>query len=180
MADASVVSLWGTVCVPSACWSTPCVCVYVCVCVHARAHAQPCLTLCDPWTLAHQVPLFMGFPRQEHWSELPFPSFSRGSSRPRDWTRVSCTSCRWILYYCTAYLNAHSVLNSHIQKIQNQQQPSSARCSRLPHSESVALGFKPSRVCAFKVCLVLSGEGDQVKHRCVESDESLPLRVTTG
>ena len=26
-----------------------------------------------PWTGAHQVPLSMGFPRQEHWSRLPFP-----------------------------------------------------------------------------------------------------------
>ena len=27
-----------------------------------------------PWTLAHQAPLFMGFPRQEYWSGFPFPS----------------------------------------------------------------------------------------------------------
>ena len=27
-----------------------------------------------PWTIAHQVPLFMGFSRQEYWSGLPFPS----------------------------------------------------------------------------------------------------------
>ena len=27
-----------------------------------------------PWTLAHQCPLSMGFPRQEYWSGLPFPS----------------------------------------------------------------------------------------------------------
>ena len=27
-----------------------------------------------PWPVAHQVPLFMGFPRQEQWSGLPFPS----------------------------------------------------------------------------------------------------------
>ena len=26
------------------------------------------------WTVAHQAPLFMGFPRQEYWSGLPFPS----------------------------------------------------------------------------------------------------------
>ena len=26
-----------------------------------------------PRTGIHQVPLFMGFPRQEHWSGLPFP-----------------------------------------------------------------------------------------------------------
>ena len=26
-----------------------------------------------PWTGAHQVPLSMGFPRQEYWSGSPFP-----------------------------------------------------------------------------------------------------------
>ena len=26
------------------------------------------------WTVACQAPLFMGFPRQEYWSGLPFPS----------------------------------------------------------------------------------------------------------
>ena len=26
------------------------------------------------WTLVHQAPLSMGFPRQEYWSRLPFPS----------------------------------------------------------------------------------------------------------
>ena len=25
------------------------------------------------WTVAHQAPLSMGFPRQQYWSELPFP-----------------------------------------------------------------------------------------------------------
>ena len=27
-----------------------------------------------PWTVAHQAPLFVGFPRQESWSRLSFPS----------------------------------------------------------------------------------------------------------
>ena len=27
-----------------------------------------------PWTIVHQVPLSMGFSRQEYWSGLPFPS----------------------------------------------------------------------------------------------------------
>ena len=27
-----------------------------------------------PWTVAHQAPLSLGFPRQEYWSGLPFPS----------------------------------------------------------------------------------------------------------
>ena len=26
-----------------------------------------------PWTVAHETPQSMGFPRQEYWSELPFP-----------------------------------------------------------------------------------------------------------
>ena len=44
------------------------VCVYVCKC------AQLCLTLCNPLDIAHQAPLSMGFPRQEYWSRLPFPT----------------------------------------------------------------------------------------------------------
>ena len=36
--------------------------------------AKLCLTLVIPWTVAHQVPLFMGFPRQEYWSRLTLPS----------------------------------------------------------------------------------------------------------
>ena len=35
--------------------------------------AQSCPTLCDPWTVARQAPLFMGFSRQEYWSRLPCP-----------------------------------------------------------------------------------------------------------
>ena len=26
-----------------------------------------------PWTVAHQIPLFLGFSRQEYWSEWPCP-----------------------------------------------------------------------------------------------------------
>ena len=36
--------------------------------------AKLCLTLMTPWTVACQTPLSMGFPRQEYWSGLPFPS----------------------------------------------------------------------------------------------------------
>ena len=34
------------------------------------SHVQLFVT---PWTIAHQAPLSMEFPRQEHWSELQFP-----------------------------------------------------------------------------------------------------------
>jgi len=35
------------------------------------------------WTVAHQAPLSMGFPRQEYWSRLPLPSPGE-SSWPRN------------------------------------------------------------------------------------------------
>ena len=52
-----------------------------------------------PWTVAHQAPLSMQFSRQEYWEWVAIPS-SRGFSRPRNRTHVSCVSCfgRWVLY----------------------------------------------------------------------------------
>ena len=35
---------------------------------------KSCSSLCDPLPVAHQAPLSMGFPRQESWSGVPFPS----------------------------------------------------------------------------------------------------------
>ena len=32
------------------------------------------LLFATPRTIAHQAPLSMGFPRQEYWGRLPFPS----------------------------------------------------------------------------------------------------------
>ena len=49
------------------------VCVCVCACVCVCVSLQSCLTFCYLWTVAHQAPLFMGFSRQEYWSELPIP-----------------------------------------------------------------------------------------------------------
>ena len=39
--------------------------------VKSLSHVQLFAT---PWIVAYQVPLSMGFPRQEYWSGLPFPS----------------------------------------------------------------------------------------------------------
>ena len=41
--------------------------------MHAQS-LQLGLTLCDPWTLAHQALLSMGSSKQEYWSGLPFLS----------------------------------------------------------------------------------------------------------
>ena len=43
-------------------------------CLSLGSVAQSCLTLCDPWTAAHQAPPSMGFSRQEYWSGWPLPS----------------------------------------------------------------------------------------------------------
>ena len=48
--------------------------IYVLVCEFVCSAAQSGQTLCDTWIIAHQAPLSMGFPRQEYWSVLPFPS----------------------------------------------------------------------------------------------------------
>ena len=43
-----------------------------CVCMLSHfSHVRFFLTL---WTVAHQIPLCMGFSRQEYWSRFPFPS----------------------------------------------------------------------------------------------------------
>ena len=44
-----------------------CVCMFACILSHVLFFATPI-------TVARQVPLFMGFPRQEYWNGLPFPS----------------------------------------------------------------------------------------------------------
>ena len=41
------------------------------VCVQSLSCVQLFVTL---WTVAHQTPVFMEFPRQEYWSRLSFPS----------------------------------------------------------------------------------------------------------
>ena len=41
---------------------------------------------CDPWAVAHQAPLSVGFSRQEHWSGFLFPS-------PRDLPTQGLSQC---------------------------------------------------------------------------------------
>ena len=44
---------------------------------------QLCPTLCALWTVAHQAPLPMGFPRPEYWSGLPHPPPGSNSNLSR-------------------------------------------------------------------------------------------------
>ena len=60
---------------------------------------QSCPTLLH-WTVAHLGPLSMGFPRQEYWSGLPFPSPGALPDPGMDWTHVylCLLHCGWVLY----------------------------------------------------------------------------------
>ena len=58
------------------------------VCVCSVSHVWLFVTL---WTVSLPGPLSLGFPRQEYWSELTFPSPGE-SSQPRDRTQVSCAA----------------------------------------------------------------------------------------
>ena len=46
-------------------------CIFIFVCVHLLSCVQ---FFAAPWSVAHQAPLFMEFPRQGYWSGLPFPT----------------------------------------------------------------------------------------------------------
>ena len=72
------------------------------VCMHAPSLSHSWL-FATPWTVAHQAPVVMGFPRQESLSGLPFPflgNLSNQASNP-----VFCISCiaRQILYHCATW-----------------------------------------------------------------------------
>ena len=68
--------------------------MYVCMHACVLSHVQLFVTL---WTVACQVPLSMGFSRQEYRSGFAISS-SRWSFWPRHQTHISCISCigRWI------------------------------------------------------------------------------------
>ena len=55
--------------------------MYICIYIHIYTHGggdglvtNSCPTFVTSWTVAHLSPLSRGFPRQEYWSGLPFPS----------------------------------------------------------------------------------------------------------
>jgi len=55
-----------------------------------------------PWTAAHQVPLSMGFSRQEYWSEFPLPPLGDlldPGTEPGLFIAVDLLNYRWILYH---------------------------------------------------------------------------------
>ena len=51
--------------------------------VPSLSHVQLFVT---PWTMLHQIPLPMGFSRQEYWNGLPFPSPGDPPNQRGDYT----------------------------------------------------------------------------------------------
>ena len=74
----------------------------LCICIIC-SDAQSCATLCDPMDCSPPGSSIHGIFQARTLEQVAISS-SRGSSHPKDWTRVSCISCiiRWILYCCTA------------------------------------------------------------------------------
>ena len=104
------------------------------------AGAHTCLIVSNsvtPWTAAHQAPLYMGFPRQEYRSGLPFPSPGE-SSQPRDQTQVSSVSRigRLILYHWR-HLGSPNLYNKRIKS--NNEEPEWASFLEGCHSGGLAL-----------------------------------------
>ena len=56
-------------------------------CTHAPSLSRVPL-FASPWTVAHQAPLSVGFPRQEHWKGCHF--LLRGIFPTQDQTHISC------------------------------------------------------------------------------------------
>ena len=82
-----------------------------------HAHAQLCLTLCDPMDCSPPVSSGHGIFQARILEWAAIASF-RGSSWLRDWTHVFCVSCTVGGFFtCWAIREAHFAHMWHIQKI---------------------------------------------------------------
>ena len=67
--------------------------IRLCCCLVTKS--CPTNSLATPWTVAYQTPLSVGFPRQEYWSGLTFPSpgdLPTPGIKPA--SRISCIGMR--------------------------------------------------------------------------------------
>ena len=84
----------------------------ICVCVCP----QFCLTMCNPMDYSPLGSSVYGIfcTRILEWVAI---SYSRGSSRPRDWTHISCIFCvgRWVIYHWGATWEAPKIMDHGIE-----------------------------------------------------------------
>ena len=68
--------------------------------LHLRAQLLSYVWLfAAPWSVVHQVPLSRGFPKQEYWSELPFPPPGDLPDPEIESVSPALLHCQWILYH---------------------------------------------------------------------------------
>ena len=81
----------------------------------------------QPWTIACQSPLNMGFPKQEYWSGLTFPS-SGDLSHPRDRICISCINrhilFHWAISEAWQEIKLQNTQTAHTAQYQKNKQPS--------------------------------------------------------
>ena len=118
-----------------------------------------------PWTVAHQAPLFMRIlpARILEWVAI---SISRGSSQPRDWTRVSSIAGRFFTIWATR--QAHVLSERHIF-VHNFQKTQGAG------SSSSTLGSPCHWFCFFWRDLGIPGVGDAVFEPLLSSCGQIPV-----
>ena len=87
-----------------------CVCVCVCVCVYCVLSRV--WLFVTPWTVAHQASLSMGFPKQDYWSGLPFPS----PDLPNQGSNPCLLHCRKSLYHWATWEAASNCENLNFKK----------------------------------------------------------------
>ena len=98
----------------------PEVMICVCVCVWVHTHAQLCLALCNPMDcspLASSVHVIFQA-RILKWVAIPF---SRGSSRPKDRTQVSCIAGKFFTV-CEVCNIVQKAVNKTIPKIKKKRE----------------------------------------------------------
>ena len=101
---------------------------------------QSCLTLCDPMDCS--PPGFSIHGIFQAWVlEWVAIFFSRGSSRPRDWTQVSCIACRCFTIWATNGLVPKSCLKLATPWIVASQAPLSMGFLQARVLECIAISF---------------------------------------
>ena len=115
----------------------------MCSVVHAQQLSRV-RHFATPWTVAHKVPLSIGFPSKNTGVGCHF--FPRGSSQPRDRTCVSCIPCigRQIVNHCATWetpvceaLSVNVTPSNHNSPKKASEQVSPCRCTEYKRRSSV-------------------------------------------